>query len=637
MTRYRTLTGPWKLVFAALTWLGIAVSVYNIFRLRVAGVEMFNVAYLATLLGCFIPLVFLIIPATSRSPRDRIPWYDVLLAAVSLAGPVFVIVSAERMAASDWEVDPPPFGLILGLTTWLITLEGLRRAGGQVVAGIVGVFSVYPLFAAYMPSVLFGKNYSLKTLVGYHFLGTSSIFGLPMQVFGDLLIGFLIFGAALQITGAGRFLIDIAQVLLGRIRGGPALVAVASSAMFASLSGSAVSNVATVGSITIPTMKKLGYPSHYAAAIESCASVGGLVTPPVMGATAFIMASFLRVPYAAVALAAAIPMFLYYISLFGQVYLFAQRNELSALSRSEIPSLGKVLRDGWYYLGSLVVLVYLLFYVRVEAWAPFYAAAFLFACAFIRKSTRPNLATLGLFTRNMGTTLTELLPIMAGVGMLIGGLSMTGVAQSFASEVLALSGGNLYLLLLFGSLSALVLGTGMPITVVYIFSAMIFVPALANVGLDPMAAHLFFLYWGMMGDLTPPTCVSVYVASNLAGSPVMRTALRAMRLGVVGFIIPFFFVLDPALIGHGSIGVVIESIVTAMIGFILIAGSIEQYMVGIGRIGPLTRIVFAVSGILLAYPGWLTDVLGAALAAAILIWSYSANRLTRGAGCSPRL
>ena len=387
-------------------------------------------------------------------------------------------------------------------------------------------------------------------------------------------------------------------------------MAVAASAFFASLSGSAVANAISVDSITIPAMKKVGVEPHVAGAIETCASSGGPLPPPVMGATAFIMAALLQIPYYWVALAAAIPMLIYYTSLFAQIYFYAQRRQLQLTPPSEIPSFWKTLKGGWFYLGSIVVLVYLLFYIRVEAWAPYYATIFLFLCAFIRKETRPNRNTIFTFTKSTGEIVAQLAPQLAGVGMIIGALSLTGIGQSMGGILQTLAQGNLYLLLIMGALGALFLGMGLTATPCYIFMVVIFAPSLAGLGVPLIAAHLFFLYWGMISDLTPPVGPPIYVAAAIAKADPMRVGWQAMRLGVVRFIIPFLFVLNPALVASGPIINIVEATLTAIVGTILMASAMENHMFWFGSMNRIIRITLLVSGFLLVLPWPVFEIAG---------------------------
>jgi TRAP transporter 4TM/12TM fusion protein len=628
MTRYRKLNGPARWYFMGATWLGVLLTIYFVFRMRIGGYVIFDGAFYGLILAVYLPLAFLVFPARARS-GGNLPWYDILLAVLSAIGPLLVFIFGVDLLASSWTISPPPAVFAVGLITWILILEALRRSTGLVLMCIIAVFSIYPLFASHLPSILFAKSYSLERLVGYFIIGQEGIYGLPWQTFANVLVGFMIFGVALQVTGGAKFLLDTAIGLVGRYRGAPALTAVVGSSFMASLSGSAVANVVSIGTITIPAMKKLGYPAHVAAGIESVASTGGVLMPPVMGATAFVMAALMRVPYFAVCIAAAIPMVIYYVSVFAQVYFYANRRQIPAFSPSEIPSLKKTLKTSWFFLGSIVVLIYLLFWIRVEAWAPYYGTIFLIFCAFIRKETRPNLHTLAEFTKEVGHTLSELAPTLAGVGLLLGGLSVTGVGQSLAGELIKVANGNLYLLLILGALGGLILGTGMTMTPCYIFMAIIFVPTLLPLGVNAMAANFFFLYWGMISFITPPVCIAVFAAAAIANANSMKTGLQAVRLGIVSFIIPFFFVLHPALLAQGTLAEVAQATVFAIIGTILVAGAVEGYMFKVGNLGVWFRVVMFIGGVFLMYGTAISALIGGVLGAAAIILAFARSGLSK--------
>jgi TRAP transporter 4TM/12TM fusion protein len=613
MGNRRSLKGPMKWVFVFLTALALAVSIFNLFHLTLFGFVMIDLAYWALILGVFLPFSFLVFPLSAKSPKERIPWYDYLLAALSVPGPVYVIVYAEPLLVEAWATQPSMIAYILGLLTWLLLLEATRRIAGVPLLIIVALSSAYPLFAIHMPDLFVGKSYTLKRIVGFHFMSSSGIFGLPIQVFCRLIVGFMFFGVALQVTGGGKFFFTISQGLLGHVRGGPAKVSILASSLFATMSGSTISNVITTGSMTIPVMIKSGYPRYFAAAVESCASTGGLLMPPVMGITAFIMADFLRIPYYQICLAAALPIILYYIGLFLQLDFYAAKTGLKRLPRTELPSVLKSLKQGWIYFAALLVLIYFLFYEHVESWAPYYGTLSLLCFAFLSKETRPRLSTFVDMMESTGNALVNLTPLLGAVGMLLGALSLTGVAHSFAGELTDLAGGNLAFLLGLAALGSVIMGMGMPAVTCYIFLAMLVGPALINAGLDPIGSHLFFLYWGMLSFITPPVCLSVYAACGIARSGVVRTGFQAVRLGLVGFLIPFFFILNPALIGKGSFFGVMHAFFSALVGVVLLSAGLEGYFLGFGRIGWTTRLLWLAGGVFLIFPEWKTDLLGLVL------------------------
>jgi TRAP transporter 4TM/12TM fusion protein len=356
------------------------------------------------------------------------------------------------------------------------------------------------------------------------------------------------------------------------------------------------------GPFTIPAMKKAGYPPHYAAAIEAVTSTGGALMPPVMGASAFVMASFLGVPYAEVILCAAVPAILYFAGLFFQVDAYARRAGLQGVPKNELPSLKKTLREGWFYCFALIAMVVLIFYLQIEAQAPFYSMLILFLCAQFRKETRISGRDFLVFLAECGKLMAQITTVLAGIGLVIGSLSMTGVAHAFSRELVLLVGGNIFLLLLAGALTSFILGMGMTATACYIFLAITLAPALVKVGLNQTAVHLFVLYWGLVSFITPPVALGAIAAAPIAGASPMKTGFAAMRLGASIYFVPFFFVLNPELILIGSTLNIILSVTTAVIGIYLISGALEGYLFLLERLDKPLRVLMFIAGILLAAP-----------------------------------
>jgi len=617
----------WTVIVFA--FLGIVLSVNQIFYLKLFDIIFMENTYIYGLMALFLSLVFILFPAQKEvsSVKSVFYWLDIFLFLLTIVlGIVFALKGREIIDRGWAAVAPLPF-VVLSILIWFICIEAARRTGGLVLAAIVAFFSFYPLFAGYMPGFLQGNSFSFFGAAIYHAMSTESILGIPMKVFSDLLIGYILFGVALIATGGGKFFLDFASAFLGHTRGGAAKVSVLASAFFGSMSGSAISNVVTTGSITIPAMKKTGYPAYYAAAIEACASTGGVLMPPVMGTTAFIMASFLNMPYLSIAIAAAIPSILYYSGLLVQIDGHAAVNNLMGLPRDELPSITTVLKEGWYYAFSLVLIVVFL-YFRLEARAPYFAIIFLFLATNIRKETRLNFGRIKDFFWRCGRLLAELVGILGAVGLIIGSLAMTGVAHSFSREIVMLAGGNLGMLLLFGALTSFILGMGMTISACYVFLAIVLAPALVQAGLNELAVHLFIVYCGMLSYITPPVCVAVYPASTIAGSDAMHTGITAMRLGSVKFIIPFFFVLNPALILQASLLPAVHATITALVGVIIIGSALEGYLVGIRTLrfnnlnwfsNFLLRATLFASGFLLAMPERWTDLIGIGLGTFIIV------------------
>jgi len=443
----------------------------------------------------------------------------------------------------------------------------------------------------------------------YHMLSTESLLGIPLQAFAETVIGFLVFGTALMMTGAGKFFINLSFALCGTFRGGAAKVCIFASAMLGMMSGSIVSNVLTAGTMTIPVMKRTGFRASYAAAIEACASTGAVLAPPVMGATAFVIAQFLGVSYAEVAAAAVIPALLYYFGLFMQVDAYAARHGLEGLPRAELPSLSRTFREGWYYVFVIVLLVYMLLVMKRESHAPFWATLLLLALNQLFNSEKWNWQTLQKFLEVNGRTFVELAGILAGCGLLIGAFSVTGVISSLANDLLLMAGNNVLLLLAMTAVTSLVLGLGLTTTACYIFLAILVGPALEKAGLNKMAVHMFIFYWGMLSAITPPVAIASFAAAGIAGSPPMKTGWESMRVGSIIYFLPFFFVMNPALVLQGSWVEAIYLTLAAGVGIVFICGGIQGYQLLIGDLRhtgamqwPL-RIALMLGGIVLATPG----------------------------------
>ena len=637
--RYRKLSPFWRTVFLILSVSGLVLAVNQVFNLHlipiVRGGEIKFVllenSFLFALIGIYLPLVFLIFPASKNSARDRVPWYDVVLFLACLGATGYFVVNGLRIVQEAWEFLAPNQAVVVAFVLWILVMEGVRRAGGTVIFFVILVFSFYPLYAHLVPKPFTGLESTLTDTARYHMMSTESMLGIPMQVFGNLIIGFIIFGVALQATGGGRFFINLAFALLGSVRGGPAKVAIVASGLFGSLSGSVITNVLTTGAMTIPAMRRTGYPPEYAGGIEACASTGGVLMPPVMGATAFVMASFLEIPYLTVAAAAVIPSFLYFFGLFIQIDAYSARVGIQGLPREELPSVWETIKEGWYYLFAFGLLIFFLVYLRREAFAPFYATVALLALSQINPATRFNRAKVVELIDSIGRLLGELISILTAVGLIIGSLVMTGMAGTFSSDLIRIAGGNTFLLLLMGAVTSFIMGMGMTVTAAYIVLAIVLAPALVDLGLNPLAVHLFIMYWGMLSFITPPVALGAFAGASLAKADPMRTGFEAMRLGSIIYVLPFFFVFNPVMILDGPWGEILLELSTAIVGVIFLAGAMQGYAIGVG---PLThkyslwavRIVLIVGGFLLAVPEFYTNLAGAAILVPTIVLGRLLNR-----------
>ena len=567
--------------------------------------------YYYALIGLLLPLCYLLNPSFRR-PRSYL--FDGALSLAACVSCIFFFINTENMLDYGWEFLAPDYAIWMSYLLWALILEAVRRSGGWVLFSLVLVFSLYPIVAESLPGPISGMASSPGETAAYHVMSIESILGLPFRAFAQLVIGFLILGIALQQTGGGRFFINLAFAAFGHVRGGSAKVAIVSSGLMGSMSGSVITNVLTTGQMTIPAMQKNGMEKEYAAGVESCASTGGVLLPPIMGSTAFVMATFLNVAYTTVALAAAIPALLYFFGLFVQVDAYAARRGLVGTPRDELPSLKETLKQGWFYIAAFLVLIFLLVYLQREAVAPFVATGLLLALNQLSPDYRWDLKKAGEFLVATGKLLMELLTIMAGVGLIVGALSITGLSGTLVNDLLYLAGDSTLLLLLMGAFCSFLLGIGMTVTAAYVFLAIVLAPALIQGGLDPMSVHLFILYWGMLSFITPPVALGAFAAASIAGSSALATGFKAMRLGSIIYFIPFFFVLEPALIMSGSWWETLLATAKVGIGIIFIAGALQRYLIGLGllaregAVGIIGRTLMAIGGGLIALPT--TEVIG---------------------------
>ena len=627
--------GPfWYSVIVIFSSLGLLLSINQIFNLGIFGFLPIENSYLYYLLIFYLSPVFILYPLNKVArKKNRVPWYDGLFFLLTVVITFYLGIHGEDIISMGWDFSAPLLVTISCILLWALVIEGVRRVQGIPLACICIVFSLYPYFAGHMPGILQGVSFGFMHTAQQHVLSTNSIVGITTSTVGNLLIGFLVFGVALEATGGGGFFFDISNTLFGTTRGGTAKIAVVASGLFGMISGSPISNVVTTGSITIPAMKRSGYEAYYAGAIETCTATGGALMPPVMGIVAFIMASFLNIPYRDVCIAAAIPALLYYWGIFIQVDCHAAKIGLKGLPRSELIPLKTTLKNGWYFIVSLFGLIYLLIFRTVEAEAPFYISLLLIIFAMFRKETRFNWKSFLEMIAKTGKLVSEITAILAAIGLVVGAVSMTGVALSFSRELVVAVGNNAFLILVISALTSFILGMGMPASACYIFLAIVMVPAVVSLGIKPLAAHLFVLYWGIISYITPPVALAAMTAAGIAGSPFMKTGFMAVRLGIVLYFIPFFFVYAPALVAQGSLPDILYASFTAFLGVFMIGCALEGYLIGMGRMDNyLLRGALLAAGALIAHPNVTTDIIGYILGAAVVIVAYVLARKEKKGG-----
>lgn len=636
------VTPFWRTVVIVLTVLGVLIAMNQVFFWNVGGLGLLRNSYLYLILGVFLPVVFIVNPlrkiplaqAAEQSedasgddvaPKERpVQAFDVLLMVVAASACGYFAVNGTRIYDFGWEYMAPTAATVAAFLLWIVVLEALRRTGGMIVTAIALLFSLYPLVAADLPiGVLQGVTYDLKTLAQVHTMGAESLLGLPIQTAAAILIGFLVFGVALQHTGGADFFHKLSMSIFGRYRGGAAKVSVASSASMGMMSGSAVSNVLTTGPMTIPAMKRSGFSPTYAGGIEATASSGGSITPPIMGTAAFLMVSFVGVPYTEILIAAAIPAALFFLGIYLQVDGYAARKGLKGVSPALLPRTLVTLLQGWPYILALGLLTGMLFFTNSETQVPYWVILVLLVVAVLRPSQKFGLREFADFLVAAGRTLGNIIGIIAGVGLIVGGLTATGVSLSLARELVAVVGDNVVLILIAGAVTCFILGMGMTISAAYVFLAIVMVPAVIDLGVNPLAAHLFVIYWASVSYITPPVGLAAFAAAGIAKASPMGTCVAAMKLGAVKYIVPFGFALNPALVAQDSPGRVLLAFALSIVGVYALASAIEGWTVGFDRRMPvLGRLAGAVGGFLLFMPAPLSAVLGLALVAVSLILAF---------------
>jgi TRAP transporter 4TM/12TM fusion protein len=579
-------------------------------------------------LAFILTLCFLVIPATKKAPRDRLPWYDIVLIVLSLVPTLYYFYRYEDVVY--FFSLPSSTETAIGIMLLIASLEAARRVIGWPMVVIGGSFILYPLFAERLPGILFADANSFQQVMGTLFFSYEGVFGVAMEIFATVVAVFIIFGEAVRVSGAGDFFLKLGLATMGRFRGGPAKAAVTGSAAFGTISGIAVANVVTTGSITIPLMKRTGYKPHFAAAVEAVASTGGAIMPPVMGIIAFIMAEVLEVSYWSIVVAAVFPAILYYIAVYMQVDFEAAKTGLRGLARSEIPSFWATLKEGWYFAIPVAVLLYVLAimgYTPVKA--GLYSLISLIAVSFFRKETRMGPTKILSTLEGGAVGLARIGPVGAIVGIIMGGTSLTALGLRFSAGLVDMSGGNLFFLLLLAAAASLLMGLAISLIVTYLVLAILVAPALIDMGILPLAAHLFLLYYATVGLITPPVCIAAYAAAGIAQSDPFRTGFQATRLGIIALIVPFMFVYNPALIMQGTAGEIALVVVTAVLGVVALAGALEGYLLRGAQWWE--RILLGGGGLALIFPGLMTDLMGAAAIGLALIGQLIALRAGRPA------
>ncbi len=611
-----------RTIFVLQTLLTATVVGWVLDLHRAAGLELYTEQFLVAVLGIAIALCFLIAPA-SAAFRGRVPWWDVLAGACGLA--ICAYIALRYPTLVNELTERPLDGILMASVLCLLVLEGTRRMAGFSLVGFTLAGAVYALYGKYLPGVFEARPVEFTRLLVYLGLDTNALLGSPLAIGIIVVIPFILMGQVLGRCGGGEFFTDLAMAWMGRYRGGTAKISVVGSAFFGMISGSAVANVSAVGVVTIPLMKRAGFPPQIAAAVEAVGSTGGQLMPPVMGAAAFLMAEVLQVPYREVMVAAILPAFLYYLALFFQVDLEAAKRGIRGEPAARLPQTLRVLRDGWYFPIPFALLVVALLAWNMQAeYAALFATGVLIACslAFGYKGERVPVKDVFIAIVSTGTAVVDLVLICAVAGLFIGILNISGLAFGMTLQLLAITGENLAVMLVLTALMGILLGLGLPTVGVYVIMATLIAPALEKVGVPAMAAHMFLLYFGIMSMVTPPVALAAFAAANIAGSDVDKTGWTATRIGWAAYIVPFLFVLSPSLLMQGEPMTVLWAVLTASLGIWM--GTIGVVGYFYAPVALASRALFIAAGVSMMIPAdafagaLLTDLAGLALGGSLL-------------------
>lgn len=578
----------------------------------------------ATHLAFVMALAYLLFPMKKDMPKDKLPWYDVIIAIVGACSWLYITINFDSLIRRAGIYNTTD--IIIGIIGILILFEACRRIVGTPILIISLVFIVYALFGAYAPGFLNHRGYSIQRLVSHLYYNTEGIMGTPIGASATFIFLFIFFGALLDKTGIGQFFIDICNAIAGSYDGGPAKVAVLTSAMFGTVSGSSVSNTVGTGSFTIPMMKSLGYRPEFAGAVEASASTGGQLMPPIMGAASFLMAESLGIPYKEVAKAAIIPAILYFTGIFIMVHLEAKKTGLKGLSKDSLPKIGELLMKKGYLVIPLATIIYFFVLGKTAIYAGLMGIIAAGLVAIVNSIVDIILKRERSFTFNDlidvfvngARNIISVAVACAMAGIIIGVITLTGLGLKIGAGLISISGGISILLLMLTMISSIILGMGVPTTANYLITSTIAAGAIIGLGFEPLAAHMFVFYFGIIADVTPPVALAAMAGAAIAKSDPLKTGFEATKLSIGAFIIPYMFIFNPQILMINTTFVeVIPILITSLIGMFGVSAGLEGYV--FRKCNFIERILFIAAGLLSIYPEFYTDIIGIGLIAALII------------------
>ncbi|MBR6208783.1 MAG: TRAP transporter permease [Oscillospiraceae bacterium] len=603
-----------KMVFY---YLCLAFTIYHLaYASGIRLLQMVNIKHHAIHVGLILILGFALYPAFKRSSRKKISWYDWIFIVASAVMPVYVFVRYPVFISTGFQGET--IDIIIGTIMILLVLIASWRLSGPALPILSVIFLLYALFGRNFPGIFRHRGYTWHRIVTYLTTDIYGIYGTSIKVSATYIVLFIIFGEVMNKCGMGQFFNDIANALAGHTKGGPAKVAVLASGFLGSINGSAVANVVTTGTFTIPLMKKTGYTKEFAGAVEATASVGGQLLPPIMGAAAFVMAETLGVKYGVIIKAAVIPALIYYLGIIIQVQMRATKDNLNGLPKDQMPKVKEVMKERGHLLIPIVFLLYMLIFSGVTVIrGAFWTIIVTIIIAELRPISRMSIKDIcDAFVAGAKSTVSVAMAC-ACVGIIVGVCGMTGFALNVAHAIISIGQQSLMLTLLFTMVTCMILGMGLPSIPSYLITATIAAPALVELGQPEIAAHMFCFYFAMFANLTPPVALAAFAAAGLSGGSPMRTGWQAVRLALAGFIIPFMFVYNPALLLENvSFLTGIQVVITACLGVVLIAAAVEAYLYG--RMNIVLRVIAGVGAFLLIDSRLITDIVGIACLAVII-------------------
>jgi len=611
----RDLKGP---LFTAFFIVGLAMSLFHIYVLTIRAIDPW---YFRTMHVVFAGvLIFAVIPGWKKAPRDKIQWVDYLFVLLIVAPAIYIFIVFDEWIYRVGVV-PNTLDFIFSTLFVIAVIEMARRATGWPLAALSCIFILYGYFGNYMPGLFYHKGYSWPRMMTYLF-SLDGILSLPVLASAHYIFLFVLFGAFVEASGAGKFFVDFARCAAGRLRGGPAKVSIISSAIIGTASGSSVANVVVDGVFNIPLMKASGFRPSIAGAVEAMNSTGGQIVPPVMGAGAFLMAEILGIPYSRVALAAVIPAIMYYMAAYWMIDFYSASAGLRGMTREEVPVFRRIMAEKGYLLVPIIVLLICLMVLMYSPYrSAIYAIISLIIVSWLSKASRLGLKDIIETLVKGARGSIEIAATCAAAGIIVGVLTQTGLGMKFAMIIISYSGGNLLIALIFTMLIAIILGMGMPTTAAYAISASVLAPALIQLKVPDIAAHLFIFYFACLSALTPPVALASFAAAAIANAKTWEVGWQGMRFALAGFLIPYMFVYGPSMVLVGSSFEITLAILTGILGTMALGAAVQGWLLKAATW--IERGILLIAALTLIKPGWITDLIGLGLLIVVAGWQYT--------------